>query len=149
MHLFTLAVALACQFPTPQAPSYAPVMAPPATQAAPQAYVMQLTAPNPSSAPAAAYAVPQAPQQSPVGAMIVTGVLEQPWFWDKVLGAVGTWLEKRGHPRMRIVPPAAPAPTAAVQLLVAPSPAGHPAAAAAPPYAAAPPIYAPAPSLQR
>lgn len=142
MTALLLAAALAGQIPTAQAPSGPPYAAPPLTlavvppapQTAPQAvqspYVNPfVVAPGIAPAPTAQSPV-VLPQQGIATAAVGTalvGVIEQPWFWDRVFGLVGSWLEKRGHPRIRIQPPTtAPAGGQAVQLVTAPAAAASP-----------------------
>lgn len=152
-----LVAALAGQIPTAQAPSGPPYAAPPLTlavvppapSAAPAAvqspYVNPfVVAPSPAPAPTA-QSPPMAPQQGIATAAVGTalvGVIEQPWIWDRLFGLIGSALEKRGHPRIRIVPPAAQPTGQAVQLVTAPPAVTAPVAAASPQYLAPAPTAA-------
>lgn len=146
------------QAPSPQlpmqAPSAIPAMAAPAT---PQLLTIQLVpsptpAAGPAYAPAPAMAMPsmQAPQAAPfvnpfvvqqpaqpvpqqsIATVATTGLIllaDNPWIVDRILGAIGEWLAKRGHPRITLAPPN-PAPASAAQAipitLVATQPAAAP-----------------------
>lgn len=154
------------QMPTPQTPpattpAFAPSALVPAASPPPQYLVLQLapapaSAPVPAQAPAAlptATATPQfspafapaqvsvAPQQS-IASVATAGVVllaDNPWIVDRILGAIGNWLAKRGQPRITLAPPGSVPAAAAIPItLVTHQAAAVPAMAPVPAFA--PPV---------